>query len=80
MDPVATVGLGFRPAFLDFATCAIYLSDSIDTLPDEVVLRQPITGWVSGTKPTLVAGFERKGFFYTRASAERAAAEWQAGK
>jgi hypothetical protein len=25
---------------------------------------------------TLLAGFERKGFFYTRAAAERAAIDW----
>ena len=53
--------LGFRPAMLDCATMTIYKSfDGLAGLPGI----------------TLIAGFERAGYFYTRASAERAAREW----
>jgi hypothetical protein len=54
--------LGFRPAILDFATMAIYAS---------------FEGLPGLARATLVSGFERKGFFYTRAAAERAAREWR---
>ena len=53
--------LGFRPALLDYATMTLYAS---------------FEGLGAAPKPTLVAGFERKGFFYPRAAAERAAREW----
>ena len=54
--------LGFRPAFLDYATMTIYPCD--------------FAGRVVVAKATLVAGFERKGYFYTRAAAARAMREW----
>ena len=54
--------LGFRPAFLDFATMTIYPSEA--------------AAGMDGTRATLVAGFERNGFFYTRTAAARAAMEW----
>jgi hypothetical protein len=80
MNSVATeeaqVRLGFRHAFLDLATCAIYVPidrsgrsagfHCFEGLPDEVAERW----WM------LIAGFERKGLFYTRRSAARAATEW----
>jgi len=79
-------GLGFRPAYLDFATCAIYLSvdrygrptpfHTPEALPEELVTRGAITGRVTGMKSTLIAGFERNGFFYTRTAAAHASAEW----
>ena len=56
--------LGFRPALLDFATMTIY--PSRDCMPDDV-------------KGTVVAGFERGGFFYTRRAASRACEEWGYG-
>lgn len=57
----AIAELGFRPAILDVTTMTIYRSfDGLAGLPG----------------PTLVAGFERGGFFYTRGAAERAAREW----
>jgi len=31
---------------------------------------------VVAAKATLIAGFERQGYFYTRSAAARAAAEW----
>ena len=78
--------LGFRHAFLDFATCMIYLAldrdgdptsfHSYDGLPDEMIVRRSVTGRVLSVKPTLIAGFERNGFFYTKAGAARATAEW----
>ena len=58
----ALAELGFRPALLDYATMTIYWSmDNVDGPP----------------LLTLVAGFERHGYFYTRTSAERAAREWR---
>jgi hypothetical protein len=78
--------LGFRPAFLDFATLAIYPSryadgrpaptHRIDGLPDEAVVVRMTGGRVIAPKATLVQGFERNGFFYTRTAAARAADEW----
>jgi hypothetical protein len=79
-------GLGFHPAFLDTATFAIYLSryadgrlapfHMLDGLPDEVVIVRSVSGRVVAAKGTLVSGFERNGFFYTRTAAAKAAAEW----
>jgi hypothetical protein len=54
--------LGFRPAFLDYATMTIY--------PSEFAARVVLA------RATLIAGFERNGFFYTRTAAARAAMEW----
>jgi len=78
--------LGFRPAFLDFATQIIYMScfadgrlapfHLLDGLPDEVVLERTPTGRVLAAKATLISGFVRNGFFYTRTAAARAVAEW----
>lgn len=53
--------LGFEPAFLDFATMAIY--------PTRYA--QQAAG-----RATLIPGYVRNGFFYTRTAALRAAAEW----
>jgi hypothetical protein len=79
-------GFGFHPAFLDTGTFSIYLSrfadgrpapfHLLDGLPDEVVLVRSPSGRVLAAKHTLVSGFERNGFFYTRTAAARAAAEW----
>jgi hypothetical protein len=79
-------GLGFRPAFLDFATHTIYLSrfadgrlapfHLLDGLPNEVVVDRAASGRVTSAKATLIAGFERHGFFYTRTAAARAAEDW----
>lgn len=78
--------LGFRPAFLDIATMAIHESrfadgrlapfHLLDGLPDEAVVRRSPLGRVLLAKSTLVSGFVRNGFFYTRAAAARAAEEW----
>ena len=78
--------LGFRPAFFDMATCLVHLSryrdgrpapfHLLDGLPEEVVIIRSSCGHVITTKSTLIAGFERKGFFYPRSAAARAVAEW----
>jgi hypothetical protein len=54
--------LGFRPALLDYATMTIHAS---------------FDGLGGPQRFTLMAGFERHGFFYTRTAAERAAREWR---
>jgi hypothetical protein len=82
----ANAGFGFKPAFLDFATQTIYPSrfadgraspfHLLDGLPEEVVVDRAPSGRVIAAKPTLISGFERKGFFYTRSAAARAAAQW----
>ena len=79
-------GLGFRPAFYDFATQKIYPSrfadgrlapfHLLDGLPDEVVVDRTFSGRVTSIKASVIAGFVRNGFFYTRSAAARAVAEW----
>lgn len=79
-------GLGFHAAFLDCDTMTIYLSrfregglapmHLLDGLPDEVVVERAPSGRVLAAKSTLVSGFERNGFFYTRSAAARAVAQW----
>jgi hypothetical protein len=79
-------GLGFRPAFFDVATHAIHLSrfadgtlaplHLIEGLPEEAIAIRSDRGHPVAAKPTLIAGFERNGFFYTRTHAARAAREW----
>ena len=78
--------LGFRPAFLDFQTQVIYPSrfadgrpapiHVLDGLPDEVIVDRAASGRVVAAKASLISGFVRNGFFYTRAAAARAAREW----
>ena len=58
----ALAELGFRPALLDYATMTIYASFERLAGPPKL---------------TLVSGFERHGYFYTRAAAERAARDWR---
>ena len=79
--------LGFRPAFFDFCTQRIYLScfrngmpapvHLLDGLPDEVVIDRTEDGRVLGTRATLIAGFVRNGYFYTRSAAARAVEQWR---
>jgi hypothetical protein len=79
-------GLGFKPAFLDFETQVIYPSrfavgrpapfHLLDGLPREVVVDRAPSGRVIAAKATLISGFVRNGFFYTRSAAAHAAAEW----
>lgn len=78
--------LGFRPAYFDCATCCVHLSryrdgriapfHLLEGLPEHLVAARGEDGRVAATKPGLMAGFERNGFFYTRAAAARAIADW----
>jgi hypothetical protein len=82
-----TCGLGFKPAFLDFATQQVYPCrfangqpapfHLLDGLPDEVVVDRTASGRVVSAKATLISGFVRNGFFYTRTAAAKAAAQWR---
>ena len=79
-------GLGFRPAFYDFATQRIYPSlfadgrpapcHLLDGLPDELVADRTPAGRVTSVKATVISGFVRNGYFYTRTAAARAVEEW----
>jgi len=79
-------GLGFAPAFLDFATQTVYPSrffdgraapfHLLDGLPNAVVVERARSGRVIRAKVSIVAGFVRNGYFYTRAAAARAMTEW----
>ena len=78
--------LGFEPAYLDTGTMAIYRSrfadgrparfHILDGLPEAVVWNRSAAGHVTVAKPTLVAGYVRAGYFYTRRAAARAILEW----
>lgn len=73
---------GFRPAFLDTDTEAVYLSrfgdgqpspiHVLDGLPDELVLERSAAGRVKAVKPSVVSGFVRAGRFYSRDEAAQA--------
>jgi len=78
--------LGFRPAFLDCATMQVYASrfadgrdapfHLLDGLPEDVVIERSRGGRVRRVKSSIISGFERGGFFYTRRAAARAREEW----
>jgi hypothetical protein len=77
---------GFRPAFLDCATMQIHPScfadgrpapcHMLDGLPEDVVISRHENGRVKRVKSSIICGFERGGFFYTRRAAARAVEEW----
>jgi hypothetical protein len=85
-QPEMLLALGFRPAFYDYTTGALHLSRRadgtpsteylVDGLPDEAVAVRSACGRVIAAKATLLAGYERGGFFYTRSTAWRWAKEW----
>ena len=85
-DLIRVCLLGFRPAYFDMGTCAIHLSrysdgrpapfHVLDGLPRDLVVGRSMFGRAIAAKATLITGFERGGFFYTRSAATRAAAEW----
>jgi hypothetical protein len=70
---------GFRPAFLDTESGAVYLScytngqpapfHLLDGLPDELVLARNPAGRVTRAKGCVSSGFVRDGRFYTREEA-----------
>jgi hypothetical protein len=69
-------GAGFRPAFMDSGTRAVYLSrfadgrmapfHTLEGLPRELVLGRSASGRVAAIKPSVISGFVRAGVFYTR--------------
>jgi hypothetical protein len=62
----STWTLGFRPALLDVGTMRIYpWGGAADECPP--------------AESSVIAGFERGGFFYTRRAAARACREWGFG-
>ena len=74
-------GHGFRPAFLDTETGAIYRScyadgrpaplHLLDGLPQSLVLTRASCGRVTEVKAPVIAGFALGGRFYTRDEAAR---------
>jgi hypothetical protein len=72
---------GFRPAFLDTETGAVYAScyadgrpapcHLLEGLPENLVLARTAHGRISAIKASVVAGFVRCGCFYTREEAAR---------
>lgn len=77
--------VGFRPAFLDTRTDAIYVSrfadgrpapiHLLDGLPDELVVERTASGRVSAVRAEVISGFVLGGRFYTREEAGRNVAE-----
>lgn len=66
----------FRPAFLDYTTCTIYMSRFSDGRLAPIHLLDGVPQHVV-TKGTLIAGFERGGFFYTRRMVAKACEQWR---
>jgi hypothetical protein len=75
---------GFRPAFMDLETAAVYLArfadgrpapfHLLDGLPGELVLSRDASGRVAEIRPSVISGFEQQGRFYTRDEAAEALA------
>jgi hypothetical protein len=73
---------GFRPAFMDLETAAVYLArfadgrpapfHLLDGLPDELVLSRDAAGRIAELSPCVISGFEQDGRFYTRDEAAQA--------
>jgi hypothetical protein len=72
-------GAGFRPAFMDTGTRAVYLSrfadgrmapfHTLEGLPEGLVLGRNASGRACVVKASVISGFERAGLFYTRGEA-----------
>ena len=72
-------GLRFIPGFLDQETGSVYVScgndgcpapvHRLDGLPEHLVLNRDPSGQVAAIKGSVVAGFIRDGYFYTREQA-----------
>jgi hypothetical protein len=70
---------GFIPGFLDRETGAVYCScwadgrpapfHALDGLPDHLILERDCGGHITVVKSSVVAGFIRQGYFYTREQA-----------
>jgi hypothetical protein len=48
----------------------------LDGLPEDVVIERSARGRVRSVKSSIISGFERGGFFYTRRAAARAREDW----
>lgn len=80
---------GFLPAFLDRDTGRIHLcgaaaanavtAHGFDGLPEECVLARDAQGRPYAVKATLVVGFERQGYFFTREQAAQLI-QWELDK
>lgn len=80
---------GFRPAFLDRDSGQFLLARDasgtpaavhrFDGLPDEWVLRRDQAGRPMAVKPSVVPGFVRDGFFFTREQAAQLV-QWELDK
>ena len=74
---------GFRPAFYDVATGRAELArfadgrpapmHLLDGLPEEWAVERDAAGRIRAIKDSVIAGFVRDGFFYTREQAAQAA-------
>jgi hypothetical protein len=74
-------GAGFRPAFLDKNTGAVYAAcfadgrpapfHLLDGLPPALILSRDADGRVASVRPGVVSGFSRQGRFYSREQAAR---------
>jgi hypothetical protein len=64
-------GGSFQPAFFDYSTCTIHLSRFADGRVAPIHLLDGLPQALRA-KGTLVSGFERHGFFYTRRAVARA--------
>ena len=69
-------GASFQPAFFDYSTCTIHLSRFADGRIAPVHLLDGLPQALRA-KGTLISGFERNGFFYTRSAVARACEEWR---
>src|SRR5512138_463032 len=75
---------GFRPAFMDLETAAVYLArfadgrpapfHLLDGLPDELVLSRDAAGRVAEISSSVISGFEQQGPIYTPDEAAEALA------
>lgn len=73
--------LGFRPAFMDRDTSAVYESrfanglpapvHMLDGLPSELIVQRSASGRVTAVKASVVSGFLLDDEFYTREEAAR---------
>lgn len=78
----------FQPAFYDFDRQEVHLSryadgrpapiHVLDGLPEALVADRAVSGRVARLKASVIPGFVRDGFFYTRAAVARAMSQWSA--
>lgn len=89
-DPDEAARLGFTPAYLDASTLEIYPARDatgrhtklhcLEGLPPDVVWSRSERGEVLVVKPTLLAGYVRQGFYFSRSATLRAVREWEVSR